>query len=244
MLHFVAHLQSQNDYLREWIPRRDKYLQYLLEMEAPPDPRVCRQCHTGDGSWKCLDCVDRPVLCSACCRNTHQLNVFHRVEHWNGEFYTPAWLRQVGVIVHLGHNGSKCPSYDHSSHPAGDISDDDGWDDDTEIDVGNEYLHDSPPAATLRDPAGNPFLVLVDRSGVHQLAVRWCQCKGSHPQDIQLLQSGLFPASFGRIRTAFTFKVLDDFLVDNLECKTTAFNFYNKLRRITSKVFPHKVVVS
>ncbi|KAG1718273.1 uncharacterized protein EDB91DRAFT_1090173 [Suillus paluster] len=40
---------------------------------------------------------------------------------------------------------------------------------------------------------------------------------------------------------AFTFVVLDDFLLDNLECGTSAMNYYSKLRRVTSSVFPHLV---
>jgi hypothetical protein len=61
--------------------------------------------------------------------------------------------------------------------------------------------------------------------------------------DIQMWDMGLFPATFTRIQTAFTFRVLNDFLVENLEGKISALNFYSKLHRITSKAFPHKVVV-
>ncbi|KAG1792281.1 uncharacterized protein HD556DRAFT_1309358 [Suillus plorans] len=42
-------------------------------------------------------------------------------------------------------------------------------------------------------------------------------------------------------KTAFTFQVLDNFLLDNLECGTSAMNYYNKLRRMTTSVFPHLV---
>ncbi|KAG2738524.1 hypothetical protein P692DRAFT_201873906 [Suillus brevipes Sb2] len=55
---------------------------------------------------------------------------------------------------------------------------------------------------------------------------------------------GLFPASFTSPKTAFTFAVLDDFLLDNLECRTSVMNYYSKLRRVTSSVFPHLVPVS
>ncbi|KAG1732333.1 hypothetical protein EDB19DRAFT_1896758 [Suillus lakei] len=55
---------------------------------------------------------------------------------------------------------------------------------------------------------------------------------------MQLFQAGLFPASFTRPKTAFTFTVLDDFLLDNLECGTSAMNYYSKIRRLTSSIFP------
>ncbi|KAG2033074.1 hypothetical protein BDR03DRAFT_872783, partial [Suillus americanus] len=49
---------------------------------------------------------------------------------------------------------------------------------------------------------------------------------------------GLFPASFTRPKTAFTFAVLDNFLLDNLECGTLAMNYYSKIHRLTSSIFP------
>ncbi|KAH7881981.1 hypothetical protein F5I97DRAFT_1817860, partial [Phlebopus sp. FC_14] len=44
--------------------------------------------------------------------------------------------------------------------------------------------------------------------------------------------------------TAFTFKALDDFICNNVECGTSAMNYYNKLHHITSNVFPDAVPVS
>ncbi|KAI6137012.1 hypothetical protein F5141DRAFT_1059940 [Pisolithus sp. B1] len=41
----------------------------------------------------------------------------------------------------------------------------------------------------------------------------------------------LFPASISKPKTAFTFDVLDHFLIDALECKTSAMSFYQKLKR-------------
>ncbi|KAI5991415.1 hypothetical protein EDD15DRAFT_2169328, partial [Pisolithus albus] len=44
--------------------------------------------------------------------------------------------------------------------------------------------------------------------------------------------------------TMFIFMVLDDFLQDNLECGTSGMNYYSKLHRLTSNMFPHLVPVS
>jgi hypothetical protein len=54
---------------------------------------------------------------------------------------------------------------------------------------------------------------------------------------------GLFPASLQNIKTAFTFGVLDDFRMDNLECKTAGLNYWHKVVRITSNEFPKSVPV-
>ncbi|KAI0258038.1 hypothetical protein BC834DRAFT_975774 [Gloeopeniophorella convolvens] len=48
---------------------------------------------------------------------------------------------------------------------------------------------------------------------------------------------GLLPATFQTVETIFTFTVLDDFLVDNLECKTTGQTYYSKLQTITIACF-------
>ncbi|KAG1843030.1 hypothetical protein F4604DRAFT_1517518, partial [Suillus subluteus] len=55
--------------------------------------------------------------------------------------------------------------------------------------------------------------------------------------------STMFPASTSRPRTAFTFDVLDHFLIDALECKTSAMSFFQKLRRLTNNAFPDSVPV-
>ncbi|KAG2130934.1 uncharacterized protein EDB93DRAFT_1243196 [Suillus bovinus] len=49
--------------------------------------------------------------------------------------------------------------------------------------------------------------------------------------DIQMFQHGFFPASFNKPKTAFTFRVLNNFLLDNLECCTSTMNYYSKLQR-------------
>ncbi|KAG1830510.1 hypothetical protein DFJ58DRAFT_719625 [Suillus subalutaceus] len=84
-------------------------------------------------------------------------------------------------------------------------------------------------------------MVIIDKSGVHHLQVRCCDCPNAMSPDLQMFQHGFFPASFNKPKTLFTFRVLDDFLLDNLECGTSAMNYYSKLRRMTSSMFPHLV---
>ncbi|KAG1820780.1 hypothetical protein EV424DRAFT_1322660 [Suillus variegatus] len=85
---------------------------------------------------------------------------------------------------------------------------------------------------------------IVDKSGVHTRIVKYCTCSEADAANIQLFNMGLFPVSFIEPKTAFTFDVLNDFLLDNLECGTSAMNYYSKLRRMTTNVFPHLVLVS
>ncbi|KAG1720661.1 uncharacterized protein EDB91DRAFT_1064768, partial [Suillus paluster] len=85
-------------------------------------------------------------------------------------------------------------------------------------------------------------VIIVHSSGVFTHNVLWCRCPGSHHEHhLQLLQAGLFPASITRPRTAFTFEVLDHYLIDALECKTSAMSFFEKIRRLTNNAFPDAV---
>ncbi|THH05826.1 hypothetical protein EW146_g9795 [Bondarzewia mesenterica] len=171
-------------------------------------------------------------------------NPFHRVEQWMGSYFAPTWLRQVGIVLHLGHGGEPCPWYDLQTARASDWPEvvhpeDEEWEtiDDSKFSV----LDDGREAPPSHDNNGNPMMTIVDHSDMHQLCTRRCRCVNSDPVDIQLFDLGLYPASFKDPRTAFTFQVLDDFLVDNLECKTTALNFYSKLRRVTTSAFPDSI---
>ncbi|KAG2081830.1 uncharacterized protein F5147DRAFT_590632 [Suillus discolor] len=76
----------------------------------------------------------------------------------------------------------------------------------------------------------------------HPNIVKFCTCPEAVAADIQLFQMGLFLASFLESKTVFTFNVLDDFLLDNLECGISVMNYYSKLRRMTICVFPNLVL--
>ena len=57
------------------------------------------------------------------------------------------------------------------------------------------------------------------------------------------MTAGLFPATFNNSKTAFTFRVLEDFHLENLECKTTPSQFFSCLRRLTNDKFPNTVLI-
>lgn len=254
MVLFLHWFQTQNDYIREWLPRRKKYLQTIMETEGRSDA-ICTGCDSAEGNWRCLRCIGKPVFCIGCCRETHQRLPFHRVEQWTGTHWASSWLIGVGVEVHLGHHGARCPN-PGSWMDTSATFDEDEWDDD-------EDDPNTPPAGEPVDhadttnglyPRGHvpnipaetsgQVLTVVDTSGVHQVIVRPCRCNSNQePDDIQLLKMGLFPTSFTRIRTVFTLHVLDTYRLDNLVCNTTAYQFYKRLRRITSPAFPHSVPV-
>ncbi|KAF8430922.1 hypothetical protein L210DRAFT_3508110 [Boletus edulis BED1] len=139
---------------------------------------------------------------------------------------------KAGMELHLGHGGNSCPVQTDIHDRAGPRPmDDQEW-----IDEDQECI---PPH--LRPPSHSDYLTIVDVTGVHFITVNYCHCPGSLPVHQQLLRGRLFPATLQRPSTAFTFHVLDDFIRDNLECGTSGSNYFSKLRRITSNVFPHLV---
>jgi len=125
----------------------------------------------------------------------------------------------------------------------GDVDDEDDDDDDI-LEAPRTGQPNMLPQPQRFDEDGNPFVTIVDVSGIHHLPVVFCTCETAElHHDIAYLRVGLFPASFDRIQTLFTLDVLKDFRLANLECKTSAYQYYQKLRRLTCPAFP-KVVLN
>ncbi|KAI6037476.1 hypothetical protein EDC04DRAFT_2604711 [Pisolithus marmoratus] len=158
------------------------------------------------------------------------VNPFHKIEKWAGTFFEDYSLRLVGFNMHLGHGGKPCP---HGGYPGCNISPsmEDEWED---MDTAGHPPH-------LARPEGHSCLTIVNVNGVHYCDVWYCNCDGAEGSQLQLLRAGLFPVTMRDCKTSFTFHVLDDFLQDNVECGTSAMNYYSKIQRMTSSTFPHLV---
>jgi CxC2 like cysteine cluster associated with KDZ transposases len=348
--------QRQSDYMRIWLnEKRKQFITRIIGMSAGPHgaEATCPRCRSGRAVWRCKDCTDTKAICVLCCRNAHKLGVFHRIEKWNGRFYQPGALWQVGVKIYLGHGGKPCPRsaaalsgfrehVDGTSNSAGNVirqvgeqiglapmvalqqiadaleisngpmtgeaqkllqlaaekmgvgvlgllhqlrtesakdaamvadrlqaesdketaeaelgndlgtgnggeplqleddidGDNDNWEDEDCRPAKGEIPRflPRPPA---HDGAGNPFLTVVHTNGFHSLPVVWCACDDhTIGRDLQLLDQQLYPASYDRIKTVFTFSCLDDHRYDYLECKSSHYQYHNKLRRWTCPQYP------
>ena len=161
----------------------------------------------------------------------------------------------VGIEIHLGHQGDRCPHPGEWAYTKNREDDDEGWSDEEALDIppAEENLDGAPSPNALTPDLCAPALPtdiskqvvnVVDISGVHKIVIRPCRCGNNiNSDDVQLLQMRLFPSTFKVIKTVFTLRVLDDFRIDNLVCNTTAYQYYKKIRRITSPAFPHTVPV-
>ncbi|KAG1799946.1 uncharacterized protein HD556DRAFT_1305447 [Suillus plorans] len=84
------------------------------------------------------------------------------------------------------------------------------------------------PMETVHGSTIPTKLTIVHSTGVFLHNVVWCSCPG-------------VDSSTTRPQTAFTFDVLNHFLIDALECKTSASSFFEKIRRMTNNCFPDTV---
>lgn len=107
-------------------------------------------------------------------------------------------------------------------------------------------IYDPPRGYTPISIGNVDKMTIVDNSGVHRVHVQFCECQGkadSKAREVQLLSARLFPASFTTFKSAFTFQALDSFRAANLDCKTSAYHYFQMLRRLTSPAFPAAVPV-
>ncbi|KAI0038390.1 hypothetical protein FA95DRAFT_1613426 [Auriscalpium vulgare] len=75
-------------------------------------------------------------------------------------------------------------------------------------------------------------LTVVDTSGIHTVAVRFCDC-GTAPTYVQLLRVRWWPATMKRPRTAITLRTCELFHALTLQGKMNAYDFWHGLARIT-----------
>ncbi|KAN0130001.1 hypothetical protein V8E53_012155 [Lactarius tabidus] len=266
----------------QWLERRSKYLNYLLEMEGHQSSLKCSLCLKGSAYIKCSDCFGGNMFCKGCCLQHHSRSPFHRLLQWNGRHYVATSLYLMGFILFLGHSGDPCPKTvegaqaaktratpRHQTRASGLSLLEQVLEDYTSADQLPTPRETPQPEDTYTAPtisnslfdhlddaldngyadahrsrtgrSGNPLLTVVDCQGVFTMEVLFCACSDRRSKEEQLLGTRLFPATFKQIETVFSFAVLDNFLVDNLECKTTAQQYFSKLQSMTSTMFPDYV---
>lgn len=210
----------------------------LLRHESPPSNRTCTMCNTSPGIYRCQDCFGRHILCAACCVSAHLPSPFHRIQMFNGQYFERSDLDDLGLVLDLREHNHDCFARGHQSEESqGSEPDLSEWDDD-DTDV---PPHPSQPSEDRIPIRSN--ITIVSSTGVFKRSILWCRCANVTKPYVQLLRAKLFPASFQRPATAFTFEVLDHFRIDALECKTAAMNFMSKIVRMSNEAFPSSVPV-
>ena len=106
----------------------------------------------------------------------------------------------------------------------------------------SDELQSDCPIGTFHH--GGKVVIIIHTNSIHHLPVHFCKCEGKSSEEIQLLHMGLFPSTYKDVQTVFTMELLDNYLLQNLECKTSTTHYYSKLWCTTSKAFPSSVPVT
>ncbi|KAF7300224.1 CxC2 domain-containing protein [Mycena kentingensis (nom. inval.)] len=96
--------------------------------------------------------------------------------------------------------------------------------------------HDGIGTCSRPRPARDDF-VIMDRNGIHEVAVDYCGCYHTTDADhLQLLKAGWYPGTTDSPRTCATLACLNLFQTLSLHGKTTAYDFYSSLETLTNAV--------
>ncbi|KAJ7473239.1 hypothetical protein FB451DRAFT_1035635 [Mycena latifolia] len=88
----------------------------------------------------------------------------------------------------------------------------------------------------VKPRAGPATFMVLHLSAIQEVAVDYCGCNEAHLHGdhyVQLLQRGFYPATVDAPQTAATFELLDFFHAQTLQAKTTMYDFYVALEKLT-----------
>ncbi|KAH6897792.1 hypothetical protein BKA70DRAFT_1116038 [Coprinopsis sp. MPI-PUGE-AT-0042] len=86
-----------------------------------------------------------------------------------------------------------------------------------------------------RSIAGPASLLVFHTTGVHRVSVDYCDCR-TIDRLSQLMRARWFPATLDRVQTVFTFDAIDHFQELTLQGKTTLYDYYHTLIRLTDNM--------
>jgi hypothetical protein len=157
------------------------------------------------------------------------------------EAETTALQAATDIIMSDLEHSETNPQSDEHLHVPDNLAfdEDDNWEDEDDY-VGPKVVPRLYPRHPPHDGAGNMFLTIADTNGYHFLPVVWCMCPAHlEDRDLQMLRLGLYPATYDNIKTVMSFALLEHQRLDNLECKTSIYQYHQKLRRLTCPDSPN-----
>jgi hypothetical protein len=84
---------------------------------------------------------------------------------------------------------------------------------------------------------------IVNTNGIQISCIEYCYCLSSASKPLQLIATGLFPATMEQPDTAFTFEVLNDFHIHTLTSKKSAYDYFTALKKHTDNTFSQESLV-
>jgi len=77
-------------------------------------------------------------------------------------------------------------------------------------------------------------MTVIHTNGIHEVAFLYCGCSRAIPQNLQLLRRQIYPSSQLNIMSCATFEVLNSLHKITLTTKSSTFDLYRALEKITN----------
>ncbi|KAJ7315783.1 hypothetical protein DFH08DRAFT_917665 [Mycena albidolilacea] len=97
-----------------WAEHQDEYLDEMLRLEGRGYASIystCGQCGKPNPRFRCAQqtCLGLALYCQACVVARHAVLPTHWIQEWNGNFFERRSLKELNLVVQLGHPpGSGC----------------------------------------------------------------------------------------------------------------------------------------
>ncbi|KAJ7242248.1 hypothetical protein C8J57DRAFT_1557922 [Mycena rebaudengoi] len=86
------------------VPKTDPPDAAAPSTEPHDPPTVPHNAVPAQGDHRCTDCIGGgQLLCAPCLVRRHRHQPLHRIQFWNGEYFVPKTLRELGLRMQLGH---------------------------------------------------------------------------------------------------------------------------------------------
>ncbi|KAJ7050144.1 hypothetical protein C8F01DRAFT_1001117 [Mycena amicta] len=95
---------------------QNEYLDELLRLEGRGYPAIystCGGCGRADPTFRCehQTCYGPSLFCEPCIVQRHAVLPTHWIQQWNGRFFVRRSLKELGLVIQLGHPaGTSCPN--------------------------------------------------------------------------------------------------------------------------------------
>ncbi|KAF8151201.1 hypothetical protein K438DRAFT_1623891 [Mycena galopus ATCC 62051] len=99
-----------------WAGHQDEYLDEMLRLEGRGYPAIhskCGGCGEADPTYRCAQqtCYGPGLFCKKCIVARHAVLPTHWIQEWNGNFFVRRSLKDLGLVIQLGHPpGFSCDS--------------------------------------------------------------------------------------------------------------------------------------
>lgn len=189
----------------------------------PSGAEFCYSCRKPRDSeqflFRCKNCFGDQLLCADCVVATHGTNPLHRIEVSRLFIGVPTSNTDLGP--QRWDSGCFVPSSLCTLR--------------LRVQLGH------PPGECCSEPLAlhSSHFVVLHTNGIHEVAVDACDCERrlwAGPPEDQLLRAGWFPATDHRPRTCATIEMLDHFLLQTYQAKTTMYDYYSVLEKTTNNV--------